>query len=144
MKDNKKNTWIGLSRSVRTTRSYKSIGNIWNMVARTAYTQLNYSLALLLLSTLSLVIAFIIPLLGLFSNMTTCIVSFTTLAFMAFTYRPIIALYNLPTLWTLSLPMSASLFIMMTWTSAIRYWKGERSQWKNRIYNKQISDRGRE
>ena len=141
VKDAKKKTWIGLSHAVKTTRSYESLGNIWHMVTRTAYTQLRYSLFLLILASLSMVVAFITPIIGLFSNPTTFLIALTTLALMAFTYRPTIYLYNLPFGWALSLPLGASLFIMMTWSSAIRYWKGERSQWKDRVYNKHISTR---
>ena len=139
IKDNRKKTWIGLSHSVKTTRSYESLGNIWHMVTRTAYTQLRYSLFLLIFASLSMVVAFVAPIIGLFSDPITFLIGLTTLALMAFSYRPTISLYNLPIRWTLSLPLGASLFIMMTWASAIRYWRGERSQWKDRVYTKQIS-----
>ena len=33
-------TWLGLSREVRAIRPYQTLNNIWNMVARTAFTQL--------------------------------------------------------------------------------------------------------
>ena len=141
IKDKKKKTWIGLSHAVTTTRSYESLGNIWHMVARTAYTQLRYSLLLLILASLSMVLAFVVPIIGLFSGLSTFLIALTTLALMAFTYKPTISLYDLPTRWTWSLPLGALLFIMMTWSSALRYWKGERSQWKDRVYNKQISTR---
>ena len=42
-------TWIGLSHDVEAIRPYGTLSNIWNMVARTAFTQLKYSLPLLLL-----------------------------------------------------------------------------------------------
>ena len=35
--------WIGLTRSARALRPYDDLSGIWNMVARTAYTQLRYS-----------------------------------------------------------------------------------------------------
>ena len=111
------------------------------MVARTAYTQLRYSLVLLILASLSMVLAFVVPIIGLFSGPITFLIALTTLAMMAFSYKPTISLYHLPTRWTWSLPLGASLFIMMTWSSAIRYWRGERSQWKDRVYNKRISTR---
>ena len=34
----------------------------------------------------------------------------------------------------LTLCPAACLFLAMTWTSARRYWSGERSRWKNRSY----------
>ena len=42
--------------------------------------------------------------------------------------------YNLPTFWLLTLPFASALFLAMTWTSAIRYWRGERTRWKERSY----------
>ena len=36
--------------------------------------------------------------------------------------------------WTLALPLAGTLFLAMTWTSALRYAAGERSRWKGRSY----------
>jgi len=33
------------------------------------------------------------------------------------------------------LPLGAGLYLGMTWSSAIRYWRGVRSQWKGRVYD---------
>ena len=41
-------TWIGLSHDVVCYRGYSNLGSIWNMVARSAFTQLHYSTATLL------------------------------------------------------------------------------------------------
>jgi len=49
-------------------------------------------------------------------------------------YLPTIRYYRLPLYWVLTLPAAAVLFLAMTWTSAIRYLRGERSRWKNRSY----------
>ncbi|MDV6344487.1 hypothetical protein [Nitrosomonas sp. Is37] len=37
-------------------------------------------------------------------------------------------------LWVMALPIIGTLFLLMTWTSAFRFWRGERAQWKNRRY----------
>ena len=47
---------------------------------------------------------------------------------------PTLRFYDLPPVWILSLPLAACLFLAMTWTSAIRYWCGERTRWKARSY----------
>src|SRR5208282_834936 len=39
--------WLGLSRQVLSVRPYPRLGSLWQMVARSAYVQLNYSPALL-------------------------------------------------------------------------------------------------
>ena len=39
IKDHGGRTWLGLSRDVRAIRPYETLDNIWNMVARSAFTQ---------------------------------------------------------------------------------------------------------
>jgi len=41
----------------------------------------------------------------------------------------------MPLWWALLLPLGAGLYLGMTWSSAIRYWRGVRSQWKGRVYD---------
>ena len=43
-----------------------------------------------------MVLAFVVPIIGLFSGLSTFLIALTTLALMAFTYKPTISLYNLP------------------------------------------------
>jgi hypothetical protein len=56
---------------------------------------------------------------------------------MFLTYLPILRFYHRSLTWALGLPLIAALFLAMTWTSAIRYWRGERTRWKGRIYQRQ-------
>jgi hypothetical protein len=42
--------------------------------------------------------------------------------------------YDLSPTWALLLPVTGALYLAMTWSSAIRYWRGVRSKWKNRTY----------
>ena len=130
-------TWLGLSRAVRAIRPYETLANIWNMVARTAFTQLRYSNLLLAVCTLLLGLSFIVPLAGLLWGADlTRLASFVALAAMSASYRPTVRYYDLNPLWTLTLAPAACLFLAMTWTSAWRYWTGERSRWKSRSYDK--------
>ena len=128
-------TWIGLSRSVRSIRPYENIGQIWNMVARTAFTQLRYSVILLMGCTLLMGLVFGVPawfpFLGLGSAGYFALFAF---AGMVVTYLPTLLFYHRSPVWALCLPLTAALFLSMTWNSAFRYWKGERSRWKNRTY----------
>lgn len=130
-------TWLGLSRDVRAIRPYETLANIWNMVARTAFTQLRYSNALLVVCTLMLGLSFIAPVAGLFSSdLATASAAVVALAAMSWTYRPTIKFYGLGPQWIPTLSLAACLFLAMTWTSAWRYWTGERSRWKSRSYDK--------
>ena len=37
-------------------------------------------------------------------------------------------------LWALALPLIATLYLAMTWTSALRYYRRTRARWKDRVY----------
>jgi hopene-associated glycosyltransferase HpnB len=128
-------TWIGLSHSVRSLRPYPDLRAIWNMVARTAFTQLRYSLLQLLPCTAALAIAFWVPVLGaIFGSGLSRQISMLGLASMVLSYVPTLGFFRLSKLWALTMPAIGTLYLGMTWTSAVRYWQGKRSQWKGRIY----------
>lgn len=130
-------TWLGLSREVRAIRPYTTLRNIWNMVARSAFTQLRYSTPLLLLCTALLLLSFVVPLLALGSGRPVPVaLGGVALLAMGAAYRPTVRYYDLHPAWIASLPVAACLFLAMTWTSALRYWSGERSRWKNRSYER--------
>ncbi|MCZ6665649.1 MAG: glycosyltransferase [Gammaproteobacteria bacterium] len=134
-------TWIGLSRDVRAVRPYASLENIWNMVARSAFTQLRYSTLWLVLCSVLLIVSFVVPVLALASGSGMVkLTAITALGAMGLSYVPTIRYYGLPGFWVLSLPIAACLFLLMTWTSAVRYWGGERTRWKNRSYEKTAVD----
>ena len=42
---------------------------------------------------------------------------------------------NSPAGWTLTLPIAGVLYLAMTWSSALQYWRGTRATWKNRSYD---------
>ena len=128
--------WIGLSNDARALRPYQNLSDIWNMVARTAYTQLHYSRALLLACTVLMLLSYVVPITALFSETRNAqILGTIGLTAMLGSYFPTVRYYGLPTYWVLTLPAAAILFLAMTWTSAIRYARGERSRWKNRSYS---------
>jgi hopene-associated glycosyltransferase HpnB len=130
-------TWIGLTHSARSQRPYPSLSSFWNMVARTAFTQLRYSLLLLLLTTLLMVLVFWCPVLGLaHRSMTVRTVSCVGLVSMWAAYLPVVRFYRQTPFLVITLPVVASLYLLMTWSSAIRYWRGQRSMWKGRSYGR--------
>jgi hopene-associated glycosyltransferase HpnB len=130
-------TWIGLTHSVRSIRPYEKLRTIWEMVARTAFTQLHYSGLVLALCTAVMVLSFVVPVLGLFlpSGMAKFF-SALGLAIMILCYLPTLKFYGLPGRWALALPLIGILYLAMTWTSAMRYWLGGGSHWKGRAYSK--------
>jgi hopene-associated glycosyltransferase HpnB len=131
-------TWLGLSHSVASAREYGALADFWRMVSRSAFTQLRYSTALLAGTTVIMAIVFLAPLAGVAAAAwgadTASIIAAFALAAMAAAYLPTVRFYGLPWAWALSLPLAGGLFLAMTWSSAINYWRGTRATWKNRSY----------
>ncbi|MGH8597772.1 MAG: glycosyltransferase, partial [Gammaproteobacteria bacterium] len=129
--------WLGLSHDVVALRPYGGLNGIWNMVARTAFTQLRYSTLLLALCTVLMSVAFCVPIVGLFASPTRPLAALT-LAIMLITYLPVLTYYRRSWLWLPSLPIAGVFYLAMTWTSALRYLRGERSRWKDRVYHREV------
>ncbi len=135
IKDSGGRTWAGLSRGVVSLRPYGSLGSIYQMVARSAYTQLHYSVALLLVVTALFALAYWLPVVALLSASPNGMgVAAVALAAMVASYVPTLRYYGVPVLYALLLPVTATLYLAMTWGSALRYWRGVRSLWKGRSY----------
>jgi hopene-associated glycosyltransferase HpnB len=132
-------TWIGLTRSARMLR-HSGLRDIWEMVSRTAFTQLRYSAVLLALCSVLMLLAFAAPVAGLaFPGWSPTATSAMTWAVMAGTYVPLVRFYRLSPAWALTLPAAGILYLAMTWTSTLRYWKGQRSRWKDRTYSSDVT-----
>jgi hypothetical protein len=130
-------TWISLTHSVRSLRSYENLAGIWNMVARTAFCQLRYSAMLLGGTTAIMLTVFWLPIAGLFFPTASAkIISACTLAALILSYLPTLKFYGLSGGWAVALPLIAALYLAMTWSSAIRFWVGAGSPWKGRFYTK--------
>jgi len=127
-------TWTGISRGVISLRPYGTLQSIHQMVARSAYTQLGYSLTLLLLVTAIFAFAYWLPLVALTLPAIAPIAAAALMAMML-GYWPTLRYYELSPAWALLLPFTGTLYLAMTWSSAISYWRGVRSRWKNRTYD---------
>ena len=129
--------WLGLTHSVKSVRRYQLLREIWDMVARSAFAQLRYSVWLLVLCTLSMVLVYEVPVFLVASqNILVRFLALVSLAIMFVTYIPILRFYHRSWVWALGLPLVAAFFLGMTWTSAVRYWRGERSRWKGRVHRR--------
>ena len=62
------------------------------------------------------------------------IVSSLTWFLMAIAYLPTLRLYKLSPLWSLSLPIIALFYNLMTIDSALRHGRGKGGGWKGRVY----------
>ncbi|TAE60162.1 MAG: glycosyltransferase [Nostocales cyanobacterium] len=131
--------WLGLTSLTYSLRPYDSLETIWNMVARSAYTQLNYSPFLLFGSVLGMIVVYILPILGIFlglllGNWLISVVGLCTWLLMSFAYFPIVAFYKVPLWFAFCLPIIALFYTVMTIDSAKRHWQGVGGAWKGRVY----------
>lgn len=131
-------TWIGLSHGAVSQRSYNDLTTVWDMVARTAFTQLRYSIWLMALCTWILGLMAWVPLIALLVPKFWWLGA-VSLGAMMLSYRPILGFYRLPWAFGLALPVVGTLYLAMTWDSALRYFRGERSRWKGRIYGREAT-----
>jgi len=132
--------WLGLTHSAKSGRGPQRLQEIWDMVARTAFVQLHCSVGALIGCTLVMLLVYGIPVVMVgSSNVLMRYLSLSSLAIIFLTYVPILRFYHRSPTWAFCLPLIAALFLAMTWTSAIRYWRGERTRWKGRIYQREDS-----
>jgi hopene-associated glycosyltransferase HpnB len=131
--------WLGLCDRTVSLRPYDTLTTIWNMVARTAYTQLHYNPLLLAGTLVGMVLIYLVPPIALVSGMVTgqatmLLEGMVGCSLMALAYFPTIRFYNCPPLLTVCLPLIAIFYSLMTLDSALRHWQGRGGAWKGRTY----------
>lgn len=133
--------WLELTRDTVSARGYGSLGGLWNMIARTAYTQLFYNPALLFGCVLGLGLVFLVPpilALGLLGNTgLSGLLGLAAWALMVASFLPMAKFYypgnQARALGVaLALPLTALLYLAATVESARRYHLGAGGQWKGR------------
>ena len=132
--------WLGLSAKTRSLRPYPTLESIWQMVARTAFTQLNYSPGLLLGTVVGMVLIYLVPPVGavlgaVTGNLAIAAIGISSWVLMASLYWPTLRFYQ-GSLWlALGLPAIATLYTLITVDSALRHWQGRGGAWKGRTYS---------
>jgi hopene-associated glycosyltransferase HpnB len=127
--------WLGLTECVESVRSYRTVGDIRRMVARTAYTQLGHSPWLLAGAVAAMVLTFIVPVgLAVFSTGMPRTLGLLAWALMTLAFQPILAFYRLSPLWGMALPAIAATYVAFTLDSAFQAVRGRGGMWKGRAY----------
>ncbi len=136
--------WLGFTSDVRSRRPYPRLAGLWDMVARSAYTQLRYSPVLLAATVLGLVWLYLVPPAGAIAGLAglaagvgrpagwCAAAGLAGWAIMAATYLPVLRLYRLSPLRAPGLPLIALLYAAMTVDSARRHHAGRGGEWKGR------------
>jgi hopene-associated glycosyltransferase HpnB len=125
---------LDLARDSWSLRRYDDWADIWNMVARTAYTQLRYSRWRLAATVLGMLSLYLVPpafALGLAPGTTAWTARAAWLVIMAL-YMPMLRYYRQSPLWAPALPAVALFYLGATLASAWRYSHGQGGQWKGR------------
>ncbi|MDX1401459.1 MAG: glycosyltransferase, partial [Kiloniellales bacterium] len=129
--------WLGLTKSSVSLRPYRGLEDIWNMVARSAYTQLHSSSLLLVAALFGLGVTYLLPpgllVLGLtLGDGPLAGGALLVWLTMALTMLPVLKLYDQSPIWGPLLPFAALLYGAMTISSALRHWRGKGGAWKGR------------
>jgi hopene-associated glycosyltransferase HpnB len=125
--------WMGLARKSTSLRAYKTFGEIRDLIARTAFTQLRYSSMLLAGTLAGMFLTYVAPLVLLFAHDSTAqILGLVAWLLMSLSFLPTVRFYRLSPLWAPFLPLAALFYTYATWLSAVRYWLGKGGQWKGR------------
>jgi hopene-associated glycosyltransferase HpnB len=140
--------WLGFTTSVHSRRPYPGLGGLWDMVARSAYTQLRYSPALLAGTVAGLGWLYLLPPVATLGGLAGAAAGghpagpavwwwcagagLAGWALMTLSYLPVLRLYRLSPLRAPCLPVIALLYTAMTVDSARRHRMGRGGEWKGR------------
>ena len=114
-------------------RPYDNWREIWNMIARTAFTQLRYSGWLLAGTLAGMAIIYLIPPVAALALGPHGLPAWLAWAAMCCAYAPMLRYYGRSPLWAPFLPLVALFYVGATFASAVRYWRGKGGQWKARV-----------
>ncbi len=129
--------WLGLSTTERSIRPYRGISDVWNMVARSAFTQLQHSWWILAGTLLGLALLYLVPPLTvlawpLHGSAAAAALALAAWMLQALSFAPTLALYGRPARWGFALPLAGALYGAMTIDSARRHSRRQGALWKGR------------
>jgi hopene-associated glycosyltransferase HpnB len=143
--------WLGLTTSVISRRPYPGLSGLWEMIARSAYTQLRYSPVALAGTLAGLLWLYALPPAAALGGLAwlalkgvgevagggrtadwLAAAGLAGWAIMTLSYVPTLRLYRLSPWRALGLPLIAVMYAAMTADSARRYHLGRGGQWKGR------------
>jgi hopene-associated glycosyltransferase HpnB len=125
---------LELAAEARSLRGYGGAGNVWRMIARSAYTQLRYSPLLLAGVVLAMTLVFIIPpVLALAADGVARWLAAGAWLLMTASYVPALKYHGSSPLWAPALPLVAAFYLGATLDSARRHWAGRGGEWKGRV-----------
>jgi len=124
---------LDLAERSESLRPYEDWRDVWNMIARTAFTQLRYSPLLLAGTLVGMLLIYIVPPVFALGFGARAWPACAAWALMCIAYAPMLRYYRRSLLWAPALPVVALFYVSATIGSAVRYWRGKGGQWKARV-----------
>lgn len=104
------------------------------MISRTAFTQLNHSIWLLVATIFGLLLTYIVPVAALTTKDWTAVaLGSAGCVLLVVVYWPTVRFYGSSGWWTLTLPAVAMFYAGATVISAVLYWTRKGGAWKGRM-----------
>lgn len=139
--------WLGLDPGIVSLRAYPRLGDLWRMISRTAFTQLNHRWDLLVATLLALGVFLVSPAVVLawvlghsgaadsISLLRAGIWASLAWALNVVLFLPAVRHHGVPLIYAASLPLAGVLFGLMTVDSAFQDLLGRGPTWRGRSYD---------
>lgn len=132
-------TWLGLSDRTTSLRAYESLSELWRMVKRSAFTQLEHSYAMVGVTVAVMTLLYLVPPLATLAGLLRrdpllALSGIAGWTLMTAAYLPTVRAYRLPFRCVLTLPAAAALYTVMTVDSALAHARKRGGSWKGRTY----------
>ncbi|MDJ0895020.1 MAG: glycosyltransferase [Alphaproteobacteria bacterium] len=129
--------WLGLTETEHSIRPYDGLADIWRMIARTAYTQLDRSPVILAGTFIGMLLTYlaapgIVLTYPLHHDWGAANLAGIAWLLMAASFWPTARLYRVGPWWTPLVPLAAIIYVLATLDSARLHWQGRGGNWKGR------------
>lgn len=144
VKDSGGRLWLGLDPGIVSVRPYHGLGEIWRMVARSAFVSLGLRYDLLVLVLLWIAIFLVSPPFLLAASLAGDTLNdgraalWAVIAWLlgAAALLPAVRHHRAASAWALALPFASALYGLMTLDSALSHLRGHGARWKGRSYGR--------
>jgi hopene-associated glycosyltransferase HpnB len=127
--------WLGHATMAWSRRPYPSFADIWQMVARTAYVQLRFSPVLLVATTLTMALIWLVPsAAAVFERGGARWMGVAAWIMLGASYLPTLRRFERAPFWAVILPLIAAFYMAATLGSAANHHLGRGVAWKGRAY----------
>jgi len=123
---------LDLADQTYSLRRYEDAPEVWMMIARSAYTQLDHSPLLLSGTVLAMIVGFLLPPVVAVAGGAGWVPAMVAWGAMSIAYLPMLRYHRLPLSLAPLLPLVALFYLGATIDSARRHWQGRGGEWKGR------------